>query len=224
MNKFFVALGTSITLLAVSTANALSARWSTTSSRAITRTVRSARSTRPRNPAGTRVNHRDGQLGNGVPNLDPIRGAPCAHPVGTGLYAAGGALAEGVSPTAEEAFWRERYAGEPCCDTCRTYDDPPAYQLDWTRRATLGADFEVAEPALAATWATRRGPSGRDWRDSRLATRAAWERDGEYGFRTCAERLANADAKELFARRTAGVTSNSFKNKSAVQSSSANAA
>ena len=87
----------------------------------------------------------DGQLGNGVPNRDPITGAPGAHPVGTGLGAAGGGLAgaaagslagpigtvvglvagavvgglggkaaaEGVNPTAEEAYWRENHGRQP---------------------------------------------------------------------------------------------------------------
>ena len=217
----------------------------------------------------------DGQLGNGVPNRDPITGAPGAHPVGTGLGAAGGGLAgaaagslagpigtvvglvagavvgglggkaaaEGVNPTAEEAYWRENHGRQPYAAAGRSYDDyAPAYEMGWSGRGTRDTDFDSAEPLLASEWETRRGASGLAWADARSATRAAWDRadevyyakqangsdivshadlsnddvvdilndllenarDGEYGFRTCAEQVENADAKQLFASRAEG--------------------
>ncbi|RZL65427.1 MAG: PA2169 family four-helix-bundle protein [Variovorax sp.] len=173
-------------------------------------------------------------------------------PVGTviGLVAgavAGGlggkAVAEGVNPTMEDAYWRENYAKERYVEAGRPYDDyGPAYEFGWTGRAQRGEDFDAVEPALADEWQTRRGTSTLDWADARPATRAAWERaddtyygkqangsdivnheplanddvvdilndllensrDGEYGFRTCAEQVESASAKQLFASRAEG--------------------
>lgn len=217
----------------------------------------------------------DGQLGNGVPNRDPITGAPGAHPVGTGLGAVGGGLAgaaagslagpigtvvglvagavagglggkaaaEGVNPTAEDAYWRENHGRQPYVEQGRAYDDyAPAYEMGWSGRGTRGTDFETAEPLLASEWETRRGASSLEWEQARPATEAAWDRadevyyakqangsdivshedlsdddvvdvlndllenarDGEYGFRTCAEQVETAQAKQLFASRAEG--------------------
>ena len=175
-----------------------------------------------------------------------------AGPVGTvvGLVAgavAGGlggkAVAEGVNPTMEDAYWRENYAKEEYVDATRSYDDyAPAYALGWSGRAERGADFEAVEPTLAGEWKTRRGASNLEWAQARPATRAAWDRadetyyakqangsdivshealgsegvvdvlndllenarDGEYGFRTCAEQVESANAKQLFFTRAEG--------------------
>jgi uncharacterized protein (TIGR02284 family) len=175
-----------------------------------------------------------------------------AGPVGTvvGLVAgavAGGlggkAVAEGVNPTQEDAYWRENYRNEAYYDAGRSFDDyGPAYEMGWTGRAQRGADFELVEPELASEWSTRRGASSLDWPDARPAARAAWERadetyygkqangsdivnhddlsnddvvdvlndllenarDGEYGFRTCAEQVETANVKQLFASRAEG--------------------
>lgn len=155
----------------------------------------------------------------------------------------GKAVAEGVNPTQEDAYWRENYRKETYYDAGRSYDDyGPAYEFGWTGRAERGTDFELVEPALASEWSTRRGSSKLDWADARPATRAAWERadetyygkqangsdivnqddlsnddvvdvlndllenarDGEYGFRTCAEQVETANAKQLFASRAEG--------------------
>lgn len=175
-----------------------------------------------------------------------------AGPVGTvvGLVAGavvgglgGKAVAEGVNPTAEEAYWRENYDKESYYDAGRPYDDyGPAYQLGWSGRAARGADFEGAEPALASEWATRRGASRLEWAQARPATLAAWNRadeayyakqangsdivshedlsdedvvdvlndllenarDGEYGFKTCAEQVETPSPKQLFLTRAEG--------------------
>ena len=175
-----------------------------------------------------------------------------AGPVGTvvGLVAgavAGGlggkAVAEGVNPTMEEAYWRENYASEAYVDKARGYDDyAPAYELGWSGRAQRGSDFDAVEPTLAGEWESRRGTSNLEWAQARPATRAAWDRadetyyakqangsdivshgdlgseavvdvlndllenarDGEYGFRTCAEQVDNANAKQLFFTRAEG--------------------
>ncbi|RZL96298.1 MAG: PA2169 family four-helix-bundle protein [Variovorax sp.] len=175
-----------------------------------------------------------------------------AGPVGTvvGLVAgavAGGlggkAVAEGVNPTQEEAYWRANHTTESYYDPRRSYDDyGPAYEMGWSGRAQHGEDFERAEPALATEWETRRGASALDWEQARPATLAAWTRaddtyygkqangsdivnhedlsnedvvdvlndllenarDGEYGFRTCAEQVETANAKQLFFTRAEG--------------------
>ena len=175
-----------------------------------------------------------------------------AGPVGTvvGLVAGavvgglgGKAMAEGVNPTMEDAYWRENYASEEYVDATRSYDDyGPAYELGWSGRAQRGSDFDTVEPTLAGEWEPRRGASNLEWAQARPATRAAWDRadetyyakqangsdivsheeldsegvvdvlndllenarDGEYGFRTCAEQVANANAKQLFFTRAEG--------------------
>ncbi|CAN5753076.1 hypothetical protein BH11PSE13_BH11PSE13_05960 [soil metagenome] len=175
-----------------------------------------------------------------------------AGPIGTvvGLVAgavAGGlggkAVAEGVNPTMEDAYWRENYTREGYVDAARPYEDyGPAYELGWSGRAERGADFDAVEPALATEWNRRRAGSDLEWTEARPATRAAWDRadetyygkqangsdivnhedlsnddvvdvlndrlenarDGEYGFRTCAEQVETAAAKQLFASRAEG--------------------
>lgn len=175
-----------------------------------------------------------------------------AGPVGTvvGLVAgavAGGlggkAVAEGVNPTQEDAYWRENHTRESYYDPRRSYDDyGPAYEMGWSGRDRHGEDFDRAEPALATEWETRRGASSLDWEQARPATLAAWNRvddtyygkqangsdivnhedlsnddvvdvlndllenarDGEYGFRTCAEQVETANAKQLFFTRAEG--------------------
>jgi uncharacterized protein (TIGR02284 family) len=112
-----------------------------------------------------------------------------AGPVGTvvGLVAGavvgglgGKAVAEAGNPTVEDAYWRERYDKEAYYDTGRSYDDyRPAYEMGWSGRATRNVDFDVAEPALAAEWETRRGTSSLAWDQARPATKAAWDRSDE---------------------------------------------
>lgn len=174
-----------------------------------------------------------------------------AGPVGTvvGLVVggvAGGlggkAVAEGVNPTQEDAYWRESYTKEPYYSAGRSYDDyRPAYEAGWTARSE-GRDFETVEAQLSRDWDTRRASSSLAWNEALPATRAAWDRadetyygqqangedivsheplsnddvvdvlndllensrDGEYGFRTCAEQVETSSAKQLFATRAAG--------------------
>lgn len=176
-----------------------------------------------------------------------------AGPVGTviGLVAGavvgglgGKAVAEGVNPTQEDAYWRENYEKESYYTAGRSYDDyGPAYEMGWSGRAQRGADFDAVEPAMASEWAsTRGGRSSLDWPSARPAVQAAWDRaddtyygkqangsdivnhedlsnddvvdvlndllenarDGEYGFRTCADQVETANAKQLFASRAEG--------------------
>ncbi|RYZ12821.1 MAG: PA2169 family four-helix-bundle protein [Comamonadaceae bacterium] len=183
-----------------------------------------------------------------------------AGPVGTvvGLVAggiAGGlggkAVAEGVNPTAEDAYWRDAHTSESYYESGTTYEEyRPAYEMGWSGRAAGHTDFDAAEPTLRDEWSTRRGSSSLDWDRARPATRAAWERadrtyygeaamgggvgtttdwdndvdteamsnddvvdvlndlieisrDGEYGFRTCAEEVKSTHIRDTFTQRSA---------------------
>ncbi|WP_394789906.1 PA2169 family four-helix-bundle protein [Rhodoferax sp.] len=149
---------------------------------------------------------------------------------------AGKAGAELVNPTAEEAYWRERYATEPYYEAGRTYDDyGPAYALGWTGVGLYGGEFDAAEPQLARAWEAQRGRSSLAWPHARHATRAAWGRvnenltdavvpldnddviavlndlletcrDGEYGFNTCADHTSTAQLKVVFQQRSKDCT------------------
>ena len=171
-----------------------------------------------------------------------------AGPIGTVVGLVGGAIigglagkgvAERINPTVEEAHWRERYAQESYVEAGRPYEDyGPAYAVGWTERDRVAADFEAAEPELAAQWEARRGASTLDWPQARPAARESWNRvnrnylgadeaveteamsndevvdvlndllencrDGEYGFRVCAEEVEPGPVQQVFERRAAG--------------------
>ena len=149
---------------------------------------------------------------------------------------AGKAAAEAVNPTAEEAYWREYYSGEPYYEPGRGFDDyAPAYRLGLAGRTRYDTDWDTAEPQLAQEWESARAGSSLSWPQAREASRAAWDRidsnrtgaarmsttgsndrddvvdalddlaecckDGEYGFRTCAEQAERPDLKSLFLQR-----------------------
>ena len=174
-----------------------------------------------------------------------------AGPVGTlvGVVAgavAGGlggkAVAEGVNPTAEDAYWRDNYNRESYYESGRTYDDyAPAYRLALHGRTAYGGSFDQTENRLAADWDAQKERSTLSWDQARHASRAAWDRldtqypgttsregmtagatsanpasdsdvvdtlndlleccrDGEFGFRECAEHCKEADIKTLLGR------------------------
>lgn len=195
-------------------------------------------------PVGTGVGATGGALaGAAAGSLAGPAGAVAGMLVGAVVGGMGGkAVAEGVNPTQEDAYWRESHTREPYYEAGRSYDDyRPAYEIGWDGRSQ-GADFDAAEQRFASEWDQRRGTSALTWEQARPATRAAWERaddtyygkqangedivsqeplsdddvvdvlndllenarDGEYGFRTCAEQVENDSAKALFAARAKG--------------------
>jgi uncharacterized protein (TIGR02284 family) len=90
---------------------------------------------------------------------------------------AGKSAAEGVNPTAEEAYWRDAYSGEPYYETGRTFDDyAPAYSYGWSAWGVYPGTFDQVESDLARDWAERKGASPLSWDQARPATRAAWDR------------------------------------------------
>lgn len=102
-------------------------------------------------------------------NRDPISGAPGAHPVGTGIRAAVGAVvgglagkgvAEMIDPTAEEAYWAQNYEREPYYERGYSFTDyHPGYRTGWE-----------------GDYARNRGQSRLEWEKNRHAARAAWRR------------------------------------------------
>ncbi|MBW8368087.1 MAG: hypothetical protein K0M70_09545 [Arenimonas sp.] len=91
---------------------------------------------------------------------------------------AGKGVAEGVNPTAEDAYWRDQYVREPYYATDRSYEDySPAYRIGYEGRGQYaGRTFEQAEPELRSSYEASRGKSRLEWEDARVATRAAWHR------------------------------------------------
>lgn len=114
-------------------------------------------------------------------NQDPLTGEPGAHPVGTGVGAAGGlagkSAAERINPTAEDTYWRGNYEREPYYEAGRTFDDyAPAYRLGMTGRTQYGDSWTSVEPRLASEWESTNGNSVLNWSQASRASRAAWDR------------------------------------------------
>jgi hypothetical protein len=108
-----------------------------------------------------------------------------AGPIGTAIGAAVGAIAgglagkgvaEGIDPTAEDAYWRENYQSRDYVARGRGYDDyGPAYGYA-VRQYEPGRSFEDVESDLADGWMGARGRSSLGWGDASPAARDAWDR------------------------------------------------
>src|ERR1700761_1785895 len=108
-----------------------------------------------------------------------------AGPVGTAVGAAVGAVvgglagkgvAEGIDPTAEDAYWRENYASRDYVANGRTYDD---YGLAYgyaVNRYERGRSFADVESALADDRMGSRRQSSLGWGDASPAAPDAWNR------------------------------------------------
>jgi hypothetical protein len=94
--------------------------------------------------------------------------------------AAGHAVAEGLDPTVEDAYWRKTYNTRPYYRPGRAYEDyEPAYRYGWesaSRPEYRNRPFEGAESDLERGWDTFKGKAREGWRDIREATRDAWNR------------------------------------------------
>ena len=112
-------------------------------------------------------------------------GTAAAGPLGTVIGAAIGAVtgglagkgvAEAVNPTAEEAYWRDNYAGRPYYVTDRTFDDySPAYSLGYSSVGRYKS-YDEAERNLSNDWERVKGKSRLGWEEAKHATRDAWHR------------------------------------------------
>ena len=91
---------------------------------------------------------------------------------------AGKTVAEGVNPTAEDAYWRENYATRPGIDPDLSYDEyRSAYQYGWEAyEQNPGKRFEDIDSELGQGWESARGTSNLTWERAKRATRDAWYR------------------------------------------------
>jgi hypothetical protein len=108
---------------------------------------------------------------------------PVGTVVGGGVGAvvgglAGKAVAEGIDPTVEDAFWRDSFNRRPYVTHGAKYDDyQPAYRYGWeTASKNPAKSFDDIEDEMEGGWATTRGDSSLTWNEAKLATRDAWER------------------------------------------------
>lgn len=90
---------------------------------------------------------------------------------------AGHAIAEGIDPTAEDAYWNENYRDEPYFDEDYDYADyEPAYRMGYRSYRGPQSSFDDTEPDLARDWESNRGESRLGWDHARHAARASWDR------------------------------------------------
>jgi len=110
-----------------------------------------------------------------------------AGPVGTAVgglvgaiagAAAGHSAGEAINPTVEEKYWSSAYGKEPYYDKKYSYDDyAPAYRAGYMGREEYrDLTWDEAEPRIASNWNTLRGKSSLEWKQARMASRAAWDR------------------------------------------------
>jgi hypothetical protein len=82
-----------------------------------------------------------------------------------------------INPTAEDAYWRHAFKGEPYYKAELNYEDySPAYRVGYTGPLRRQGDFHSLEAALHQDWDQVKGRSRLGWDEARLATRAAWDR------------------------------------------------
>jgi hypothetical protein len=106
-------------------------------------------------------------------------------PVGAAVGAAAGAAAGALAgrsikadPAAEDAYWRDNYAGRSYVATGSSYDDyAPAYRYGVDAYSRYpNRRFDDVEPELSRDWGTSRGRSSLEWERAKHATRDAWQR------------------------------------------------
>lgn len=114
-----------------------------------------------------------------------MAGGPIGVAVGAAIGAVAGGLAgkgvaEAIDPTAEEAYWNDRYQSEPYFEKDLTYDDyGPAYRTGYVGYSTYGVggrDFDSAQADLQRDYEKERGASRLEWEKAKAASRAAWDR------------------------------------------------
>src|SRR5581483_851814 len=111
-----------------------------------------------------------------------------AGPIGAAVGAVVGAVAgglagkdaaEGVNPTAEDAYWRENYASRPYYSSDYSYDTDyaPAYRYGYESTTQYpGKRYEDVESNMSSGWERFKGKSRLEWDKAKFATRDAWQR------------------------------------------------
>jgi len=89
---------------------------------------------------------------------------------------AGRAIAAGIDPEAEEAYWQKQYHKEPYYESEYAFEDyGPAYRLGWQLYSPQ-TSFEAAENVMSEQWIKGRGTSKLEWHKARDAAKAGWNR------------------------------------------------
>jgi len=90
---------------------------------------------------------------------------------------AGKAVAEGIDPTVEDAYWRDNYATRPYVSG-ETYDEfGPAYRYGVSSYAAHpDRTFDEVEPDLRRDWTGARGTSQLEWDRAKFAAKDSWQR------------------------------------------------
>ena len=142
-------------------------------------------------PVGVGVGAAGGSLAGGVIGM---AGGPVGAAVGAAMGAVVGGLvgksvAEGIDPTAEDAYWAANFSGEGYVDPTGTYNDyGPAYRVGYLGHGSgKHRTFDEAEPDMRSNWDATKGESKLSWERARPASRAAWDR---------VEKSRQADADE----------------------------
>lgn len=132
-------------------------------------------------PPGTTAGATSGVVAGAVAGVAP--GGPVGGVIGgaAGTVAggpAGKSVAETVSPTSEEIFWKETYVREPYYVQGKTWDYyAPGYRAGWEGRVRYdGRTFEEAESDLRASYGLSKQERDPAWQDISPAARAAWIR------------------------------------------------
>jgi len=91
---------------------------------------------------------------------------------------AGKAVAEGIDPTVEDAYWRDNYAKRPYAERDVPYDTwQPAYRTGYEGAARYrGRKFDEVEADLQRDYERSKGNSSLTWEKAKRATRDAWHR------------------------------------------------
>lgn len=107
--------------------------------------------------------------------LGTLAGAAAGAVIG-GL--AGKAVAEGIDPTVEDAYWQGMYTKESYYQKGLTYDDyAPAYRTGYLGRDQYaGRTFDEVERVLEASYNRIKGTSKLGWNKAKQAAHAAWDR------------------------------------------------
>lgn len=111
-------------------------------------------------------------------------GGPVGMAVGGVIGAVAGGVvghevAEGLDPTAEDAYWNEQHRKEPYYEADYDFNDyRPAYRMGYDQYArNPGVSFDSTEASLSDKWNDEyRGRSRLEWEKARDAMRAGWER------------------------------------------------
>ena len=116
--------------------------------------------------------------------MGTVVSGPAGALVGAAIGAIAGGLvghnvSEGISPTDEDAYWRDNYRSRPYVNADRTYEDyQHAYKYGWEARSEHAEhSWDQVEKDLEHSWNKEKGrDSKQTWDDVKHAVRDAWHR------------------------------------------------